>query len=148
MKVLISNRRARYNYTINKTYEAGILLEGSEIKALRQGQGDLKDAFAAFHDHELFVINFNIPNYRFATMFQPDPQRSRKLLLHKKELRAIAQIVKTEKLLIIPLRIYLKHNVAKIELGLAKPRKLYDKRKAKQEAAIKRELLRANKGKY
>lgn len=137
MKIIALNKKARHNYHLFQTTEAGIVLKGSEIKSLREHNIDLRDSFAAFHNQELFIINMTIPTYSATSSFALDPQRSRKLLLHRQELKRLALKIKTEKMLIIPTKIYFRHNVVKLELALAKPKKLYDKRQAAKERETK-----------
>ena len=143
-RVFATNRAARHNYTIVERLEAGLVLVGSEVKSVRQGGVVLKDAFATVKNEEVFLHNMHIAPYKFASVWEPpDPERSRKLLLHKKEIRKLLKQTRIEGHTLVPLRLYLKKGVVKCELGLAKGKRQYDKRAAKKEDAARREVRAA-----
>ena len=140
-KNVATNRQARYEYTILETREAGIALTGTEIKSVRAAKVNLREAYAQIKDGEAWLIGMHISPYEQAgTYFQHDPTRPRKLLLHRSEIRMLKQQVGEKGLTLVPLRLYLKQGRAKIELGLAKGRKLYDKRDVMAERDSRREL--------
>ncbi|MBE3595258.1 MAG: SsrA-binding protein SmpB [Candidatus Carbobacillus altaicus] len=141
-KVLAQNRKARHDYFIEETYEAGIVLTGTEVKAVRQGKVNLKDSFARFKDGELFLLNMHISPYAQGNRFNHDPLRTRKLLLKRRELDRLQGLVQQQGYALVPLLLYLKGGLIKVELALAKGKKLYDKREAMKEQAVKREVER------
>lgn len=124
----ISNPKARHDYTILDSFEAGIVLTGSEIKSIRQGKASLREAFAVIRDNEVWMISMHIAPYENAGYSQHDPLRKRKLLLHRKEIETLIGKTKLQGLTLVPLRLYFSHGLAKIELGLAKGKRTYDKR--------------------
>ena len=130
IRSIASNRRAFYNYEILERYEAGMVLTGTEIKSIRAGRADLADAYARPQDGELWLVNAYIALYDSASVYNHDPRRSRKLLLHKKEMANLIGSVREKGLTIVALRIYIKNHVAKVELALAKGKRQYDKRQA------------------
>lgn len=131
VKVIADNRRGRYEYEIVQTFEAGIELKGSEVKSLRQGRTNLAEAYAAMKAGELFLLNSNIPEYREANRFNHDPKRPRKLLLHAKEIQRLAAGVSREGLTIIPLKMFFNpRGRAKVDIALAKGKKMHDKRES------------------
>jgi SsrA-binding protein len=130
-KTLTVNRRARFDYDILATYEAGIVLTGTEIKALREGRVNLGDAYAKPEGGELWLMNAHISQYSAAgSYFNHEPTRARKLLLHKEQIAELTKEVNEKGLTIIPLRLYIKRHNAKVELGVARGRRNYDKRRA------------------
>ncbi len=135
----IKNRKARFNYFIEKTYEAGIVLSGTEIKSIRKGSANFNDAYISINNGEAFIKNMYIAKYEEGNRFNHDERRDRKLLLHKNEIRKLQSEVETAGYTIVPLRLYFNGNYAKIEIALAKGKKLYDKR----ETIKKRDLDRA-----
>jgi SsrA-binding protein len=140
-KNVATNRQARFEYAILETREAGIALTGTEIKSVRAAKVNLREAYAHIKDGEAWLIGMHISPYEQAgTYFQHDPTRPRKLLLHRSEIRMLKQQVGEKGLTLVPLRLYLKGGRAKIELGLAKGRKLYDKRDVMAERDSRREL--------
>lgn len=141
-KTLCINRTARHDYDIIETLEAGIALTGPEVKSLRNGGGSIKDSYAQLRQNEMFLTNFHISPYAQASIFNQDPLRPRKLLLHKREIIRLAGKMKEKGLTLIPLRLYLKGNRIKVELGLAKGRRAHGKKQAIKERDIKRELQR------
>ena len=145
-RIVASNRRARHDYDILETYECGIVLKGSEVKALREGQAQLADAFARVEAGELWLIGVHIPQWRFAHGFgSHDPDRRRKLLAHRGEIRDMGIELDRQPVTLIPLKLYFKDGRAKVELGLAKGRKLHDKRQAIAERDAKRDKDRARR---
>ena len=143
-KVQINNRRASFDYEFLETYEAGIVLVGTEIKSLRAGKASLADAFCYFVDGELYVKGMNISTYFWASKWgSHEPARDRKLLLNKKELRHLRQAVKTKGLTIVAVRAYIADNgYAKLHIALAKGKKEYDKRASIREKDLRREMER------
>ena len=143
-KVQINNRRASFDYEFLETYEAGIVLVGTEIKSLRAGKASLADAFCYFVDGELYVKGMNISTYFWASKWgSHEPARDRKLLLNKKELRHLGQAVKTKGLTIVAVRAYIADNgYAKLHIALAKGKKEYDKRASIREKDLRREMER------
>ncbi len=142
-----SNRRARHDYDILETVEAGIALAGSEVKSLRAGKVQLRDAFARVQDGEVWLHGVHVSPYAFATGFGAvDPDRPRKLLLHRKEIASLSARVAQQSLTLVPLSIYFKDGRAKVELALARGRRNYDKRHAIAERDARREADRAASG--
>jgi SsrA-binding protein len=145
-KIVVENRRARYNYAIEKTYEAGLALEGSEVKALREGRGQIAEAYAAVRDGEVFLHGMHISPYSGAsTHVVLDPVRTRKLLLHRKEIDELAVETQQKGMTLVPLRVYFKHGIAKIELGIARGKKHYDRRREIATREAKRQMDRAQR---
>jgi len=144
-KVVATNRRARHNYDIVDIFEAGIVLRGSEVKSLRAGQVQLKDAYATIRNGELWLENAHIAPYSFASGGGHDPERPRKLLLHRREIDRLIGKVNEQGLTLIPLQVYFTSGKAKIELALAKGRRTYDKRRKLAEREQKREMDRATR---
>ncbi|RUO86802.1 SsrA-binding protein SmpB [Spiroplasma endosymbiont of Megaselia nigra] len=128
MLTITVNKKALYNYEIIETYEAGIVLTGSEIKSISNNDVSINEAFVIIRKNEAFVINMIIAQYKFSTSYAPDADRTRKLLLHKKEIKKILQRIKLERLTLVPLKLYLKNNYAKLEIALVRGKKNYDKR--------------------
>jgi SsrA-binding protein len=142
-KMLAVNKSARHDYFIEEVFEAGLVLTGTEIKSLRQGKVSLGESYARIIDGELFIIGMNIKPYDHGGRFNVDPLRPRKLLLHKKELRQLHQETKREGLTIVPLNVYLNdRGLAKMEIALAKGKKLYDKRDSIAERDAARRMQR------
>jgi SsrA-binding protein len=142
-KTITVNRRARFDYHIEETYEAGIVLTGGEVKSLREGRANLKDSYGRVEKGEAVLINAHINNYGPAHYFNVEPTRTRKLLMHKKEIMRLMGKVQEQGLTLIPLRLYFKDGRAKVELALAKGKKLYDKRETTREREVKRDIARA-----
>ncbi|MCK6557292.1 SsrA-binding protein SmpB [Candidatus Binatia bacterium] len=140
------NRRARHDYFIEETIEAGLVLTGSEVKSLRDGKAQLKDSYGRISRGEVFLFNAHINEYTPASRFGHDPRRTRKLLLHRREIERLGGKIKEKGLTLVPLRIYFKHGRAKVELGLGRGKKLYDKREAIKERETRREVERAVRG--
>lgn len=141
-KVVATNRKARHDYTILDTFEAGIVLKGTEVKSLRQGRANLADGYALIKNGEVWLLGMHISPYAQGSYSNVDPVRERKLLLHKAEIRRLIQKTAQKGLTLIPLKVYFKNNVAKVLLGLAQGRKAYDKRAAIAEREMKRDLRR------
>ena len=147
-KVIAFNRKASHEYFLEERFEAGIQLQGTEIKALRQGHVQLKDAYISFRNHEAFVKEMHITAYAFGNRFNHDETRIRKLLLHKNEILKLEQKVKLKGYTIIPISVYLEKGLAKMEIALAKGKDLHDKRNAQKEKDAKREIEKAMKNRY
>ncbi len=143
VKVISDNRRARFDYEIIETYEAGIELKGSEVKSLRTGHTNLAEAYAAMKNGELWLINSNIPEYREANRFNHEPKRARKLLLHSKEIGKLSAGVLKEHLTIVPLKMFFNpRGRVKVDIALARGKKLHDKRETIKERSWDRERAR------
>ena len=138
-----TNRRAYFNYEILDRYEAGILLTGTEIKSIRAGKIDLADAYARVNGGEMWLHNAYIAPYDPASQHNHDPKRNRKLLLHRAEILEMSSSAAERGLTIVPLRVYIKHHVAKVELGMARGKRQYDKRRAIIDRDMDREARRA-----
>lgn len=136
----IKNKKANFDYFIEDTYEAGIVLKGTEIKAIRKGSCNLKDTYARIKNNEIYVINMFIAPYEQGNRFNHDERRERKLLLHKKEIIKIKQKIEKEGYSLVPIKLYLKNGRAKVLIGVAKGKKAYDKRQSLKEKDIKRDL--------
>lgn len=147
VKVVTENRKARHDYFIEETYEAGIVLKGTEVKSLRAGKANLKDSYAQVDGGEMYLFNMHISPYEQGNRFNVDPVRARKLLLHKGEINRLFGRVKQQGLTLVPLKVYFKRGKAKVELALAKGKKLYDKRDAMAEKDARREVERVVRGK-
>jgi len=139
-KVFAVNKKAFHEYFIEDRYEAGIALTGTEVKSIRNGTISLKDSYANLKNSELFLLNCHISPYKFGNYANHDPLRERKLLLHKKEIIKLGIKVTERGYTLIPLKVYLKEGKIKVELGLAKGKKFYDKREAAKQKAIKKDM--------
>lgn len=139
---IVTNRKARRDYIIAETFEAGIMLTGTEIKSLRARKANLNDSFARVSNGELYLYNFHISSYEFGNIHNVDPVRTRKLLLHKKQILKIFEKSQTKAMAIIPLKVYLKHGLAKVEIALGQGKKLYDKRETIKKRQANREIDR------
>lgn len=142
-KIVATNRKARYDYDIIDIFECGISLKGSEVKSLRAGQVQLKDSYAAIRGNELWLENLHIAPYGFASDGGHEPERSRKLLLHRRQIDSLIGKINEARLALIPLSIYFVHGLAKVEVALGKGRRRYDKRQAIREREERREMDRA-----
>lgn len=140
MKIIANNKRAYYDYFISDQLEAGIILEGSEVKSVRAGGISINESYVKIINGELFLINAYIKPFEQSSSYTPDSRRSRKLLLSKKEISKYEREVSEKGLTIIPLRVYLKNNLVKIEIGTGKGKKLYDKRETLKEKTTQREI--------
>jgi SsrA-binding protein len=141
---IATNRRARRDYEILETFEAGIVLRGTEVKTLRQGRASLQDAYAVVEGGDV-VLHMQIPEYSHAGYEQHDPERPRKLLLHHDQIERLAQRVRERGLTLVPLRLYFKSQLVKVELGLARGKRAYDKRQAIAKRDADREMARVRK---
>jgi len=143
---LISNRKARHDYHIIETYEAGIVLAGTEVKSLRAGKGNLKDSYAQIQNGEIFIYNMHISPYEKGNIFNKDPLRPRKLLMHKKQINRLYGLVKEKGVTLIPLRLYLnERGRVKVELAVAKGKTLYDRREDIKRRDADKEMQKAFK---
>jgi SsrA-binding protein len=142
-KVIAVNRQAYHDYFVERTIEAGIALMGTEIKSIREGKVNLRGSYATVRNGELWLENAHVAVYEHGNRYNHEPTRSRKLLLHRREINSLLTRVETKGLTLIPLKLYLKGGRAKIELGLCRGKKLYDKRDAIAERDMKREIERA-----
>lgn len=136
----INNKKANYDYIIEDTYEAGIVLKGTEIKSIREGKANLKDSYAIYKNGEIFILNMHISAYDKGNIFNHEETRTRKLLLNKKEIYKIRDAIEREGYTIVPIKLYFKGNKAKILIGIAKGKKNYDKREAIKKKDIDREI--------
>lgn len=142
-KIVADNRRARHDFFIEETFEAGIVLSGSEVKSLRAGRANLNDSYADASNGEIFLLNCHIAEYKGANRFNHEPKRPRKLLLHKNQIKRLFGKVNTKGLTLIPLSMYFNNkNMVKVELGLAKGKKLHDKRDSEKQRDWDREKQR------
>ena len=148
VKVIATNREARHEYFIEEEYEAGIELVGTEVKSIRQGTLNLKDAWCGIKDGEMILNQMHISPYDHGNRFNVDPRRTRRLLMHKREIMRLFGKVKQDGYSLIPLSVYLKGSRVKIKVGLCKGKKLYDKRQAAAERDAKRQIERAMKERY
>lgn len=146
-KVICTNKRARRDYAIGETYEAGMVLLGTEVKALRQGKAQLKDSYARIKDDEIFLMDSHISPYSHGNQFNHDPDRTRKLLMHRREIQKLYGKTRERGFTLVPLRMYFKGGKAKVEIGLGKGKRLYDKREDLKRKAMEREMERGFKGK-
>ena len=145
-KLICQNRKAWHEYFIEDRFEAGIVLLGTEVKSLRDGKASLGDSYAKIKAGEIFLVDAHINAYSHANRFNHDPLRPRKLLLHKNEIRRLIGKVQEKGLTLIPLRLYFLDGKAKVELGLAKGKKLFDKRETLKRKAVERDMERGRKG--
>ncbi len=145
MKVVCQNRKAYHDYHIEETLEAGVVLLGTEVKSLREGKASLKDSYVIVKDNEVFLFNCHIAPYSHGNIMNHDPLRTRKLLLNRKEIDRLKGRITIKGFTAIPLKIYFKRSLAKVEIGLARGKKLFEKREAIKEKEAKREITRALK---
>ncbi|MFO7839322.1 MAG: SsrA-binding protein SmpB [Desulfosalsimonadaceae bacterium] len=145
IKIVTENRKARHEFTINDEIEAGMVLRGTEVKSLREGRANLKDAYGKIKNGELYVYQMHISPYPFAHHDNHEPGRPRKLLLHKSELKRLLGKVQEKGFTLVPLRVYFKNGKAKIKIALARGKRKYDKRRAIKERELKREMDREKK---
>jgi SsrA-binding protein len=145
VKTLATNRKARFEYFIEETYEAGIALLGTEIKSVRLGQISLQEAYVRTDGKQAWLVGAHVAPYAMASAFQHDPDRERRLLLHKKQIADMWNAVRIKGMTIVPIRVYLKAGRAKLEIGVAKGKKLYDKRAAIKERDEERDISNRNK---
>lgn len=146
-QIITINRKARHDYHILESFEAGLVLKGTEVKSIRNNQVSIKESYAQFKGNELYIINMHIAPYQFGNRFNLEPKRERKLLLSSRELAKIRGNVELKGVTIVPLKLYFKNGYAKLEIALAKGKKLYDKRRDLTQKAIQREAERELKNK-
>lgn len=144
-KKVVQNRKARHEYHVLDTWQAGLVLQGTEVKALRQGRANLQDAFASFSGGELWLHNLHISPYEAGNRFNHDPLRTRKLLLHREEMRRLIGKIEQKGLTLVPLDIHFDRGIAKITLALVRGKKLHDKRDTLRQRTEEREMERAYK---
>ena len=144
----ILNRKARHDYFIEDTYEAGIELTGTEIKSIREGNANIKDSYGIIKNHEVFLLNMFVSQYKEGNIFNHNESRTRKLLLHKKEIKKIEDKIELQGFTIVPLKLYFKNNILNVELGICRGKKNYDKRESIKERDIKRNLEKTLKNRY
>jgi SsrA-binding protein len=148
LKIVADNRKARFNYEIGETFEAGVALTGTEVKSLRSGKATIAESFAVSRDGELWLQNSNIPEYLQASRFNHAPKRPRKLLLHKRQLAKLIGAVEREGMTIVPLKLYFNlKGRAKVEIALARGKKLHDKRETERKRSWDRERSRLMRAK-
>ena len=145
MKIIDTHKKAYFDYEITETVEAGIVLEGSEVKSVKQGNARLRDSFCQLDGGELWIKNFFIATYEKGNSFAPDPRRNRKLLLHRGEIDKLEGKIRQKGLTLVPTKLYFSRNKVKIEIGVGRGKKLYDKRETARNKAIKRDTERAIK---
>jgi len=145
-KLICQNKKAWHNYFIDDRYEAGISLLGTEVKSLREGRANLGDSYGKIKNGEIFLVDAHISPYTHGNRLNHDPLRTRKLLLHKREIRRLIGKVQEKGFTLIPLRLYFSDGKAKVELGLAKGKKLFDKREALRRKTMERDMERGRKG--
>ena len=141
-KIVVTNRKALHDYFIIETFETGIALKGTEVKSLRQGSANLQDGFAVIRNGEVWLEGMHISPFEKGNINNHDPRRKRKLLLHKQEIRRLIGKTSEKGLTLVPLKVYLKNNIIKIELGIAKGKKSHDKREAIKEREVERQIRR------
>lgn len=141
----IVNRQANYNYYVDETYEVGIMLTGTEIKSIKNGACNLKDSYAIIKNNEVYLLNAHISSYKQGNIFNHEETRTRKLLLHKKEIIKLSNKINTNGYTLVPLKIYFKKNKAKILLGVCRGKKNYDKLQVLKERDLQRELSKNTK---
>jgi len=144
--LICQNKKAWHNYFIEDKYEAGISLLGTEVKSLREGRANLGDSYGKIKDGEIFLVDAHISPYTHGNRFNSDPLRTRKLLLHKKEIRRLIGKIQEKGFTLIPLRLYFSNGKAKVEMGLAKGKKLFDKRETIKRKTMERDMERGRKG--
>ena len=143
IKPLVQNRRARHDYFVEETYECGMDLKGTEVKSIRQGRANLKESYARLREGQVFVDGMHISPYEQGSIFNTDPLRPKRLLLHKSEIRKLQGLVSRQGYTLIPLQLYLKDGRVKLELGVCRGKKLHDKRDALAEQDAQRDIERA-----
>ena len=142
-KTLSLNRRARHEYFIDETFEAGIELKGTEVKSMRMGRTTFKDSYVAIKGGQAFIMSMHVAPYEKGNIFNVDAERDRRLLLHKKEIRLLEAQVKQQGITLVPLRLYLKNGRVKLEFGIGRGKKFYDKRETKAKQTAQRQIDRA-----
>lgn len=142
----INNKKAYFDYDIIDTYEVGIVLTGTEIKSIRMGKANLKDSYAIIKNNELFLLNMHISTYEQGNRFNHEETRTRKLLMHKKEILKLKDKIEISGFTLIPIKLYFKGSIAKVLIGLAKGKKIYDKRESIKKKDIERQVAKDLKG--
>lgn len=142
VKMIAQNKKARFNYSVEESYECGIQLEGTEVKSVKEGNISFLDSFAEIINNEVWVKNFHISEYKYSAMFNHDPDRKKKLLLHREEIKRIQRKIDQKGYTLIPLDFYLKKGRVKVTLGVCKGKKLFDKRDAIKERDQQRDIQR------
>ena len=142
VKIIATNRKARFNYTVTDTFECGFVLEGNEVMSVKGGNISFADSFALIENGEVWVQNLHISEYAFSSVFNHDPDRKKKLLLHREEIKRLQRKVDEKGFTLVPLDFYLKHGLVKVMLGLCKGKKEFDKRADIKDRDIKREIAR------
>ncbi len=148
IKILAKNRKARYEYFIEDTLEAGIVLTGTEVKSIRQGKVNIRESYASIENGEAFIVNMHISPYEQGNIQNVDPLRKRKLLLHKREIGRLSEAINQKGVTLIPLSIYLKDSLVKLEIATGKGKKLYDKREDIARKDAKRKIAQHTSEKY
>lgn len=138
--VEINNKKARFNYYLDKNYECGIVLKGTEVKSIRKGSASLGDAYVTIKKGELYLVNMYIAKYKDGTIYNHDELRDRKLLMHKNEIKRLGQELKSSGVTLVPVKVYFKGGKVKVEIALARGKKLYDKRRTIKERDLERGL--------
>lgn len=141
----ILNRKASHDYFVEEVYEAGIVLTGTEIKSIRNGNCNIKDCYAIIKNNEVYLLNMYVGQYKEGNIFNHSETRSRKLLLHKKEIKKLDEAIKLKGLTLVPLKLYFKNNKLKVSLGVCRGKKDYDKRESIKQRDIKREVAKSLK---
>ncbi|QQK09135.1 SsrA-binding protein SmpB [Miniphocaeibacter halophilus] len=147
-KIIANNKKARYEYFIEEVFEAGIVLKGTEVKSIRRGKVSIKESYCLLKDGELFIFGMHISPYEHGNRYNVDPLRTRKLLLHKKQINKLIGATKEKGFTIVPLKLYLKDGLVKLEIALAKGKKIYDKRDSIAKKDAERRIRRAVKERY
>jgi len=145
IKVIANNRKARHNYEIISSLEVGMVLQGSEVKSLRSGKASLVDAYGRIINGELWIIGLHIAQYKEATFANHEPTRERKLLIHKQEIKKLKRKVEEKGITLVPLKLYFKNNIAKLELGIARGKRKYDKKVSIAKKDAERDMQREQK---
>ena len=148
IKIIADNRKASFDYFLEDRYEAGLVLTGTEIKSLRKGSCNIRDSYIVVRNGEAYILNMHISKYDEGNIFNHDPLRSRKLLLHKREINKLIGTTKVEGLTLIPTKVYLTRGRAKVEFAIAKGKKNYDKREDERKTSIQKEMRKYAKEKY
>ncbi|GGF31948.1 SsrA-binding protein [Halobacillus andaensis] len=147
-KTIAQNKKANHDYFIEETFEAGLVLQGTEIKAIRAGRVNLKESFARINKGEVFIHNMHISHYEQGNIYNHEPTRSRKLLLHRKQINQLIGATQQKGYALVPLKLYIKNGVAKLLIGLGRGKKKYDKREDLKQKQVKREIDRAIKDSF
>lgn len=148
VKIVSTNRKARHEYFIEETFEAGISLKGTEVKSIRQGRCNIKEGYAQVLNGEVFLFNVHVSPYEQGNIYNKDPIRTRKLLLHKREINKLTGYITQKGYTLIPLSVYIKDGLVKVEIGVARGKKLYDKREDIAKKDVERKIQRELKERY